>query len=85
MLGLNEVGGYNEVFEKFPNAQPNNRSEILWDQFSNKSCSEITPYYKGIYRPIDDMGIPWTGQIFGCAVTFIWYWCADQVINDKHL
>ena len=29
--------------------------------------------------------LPWSGMIFGLAISSIWYWCSDQVIVQRAL
>lgn len=48
------------------------------------SCSEITPYYRNLFRPIDDPELPWPG-IIGMTISGMWYWCTDQVIVQRAL
>lgn len=48
------------------------------------SCSAITPYYRHLFRPIDDVQVPWLG-LFGIFISCIWYWCTDQVIVQRAL
>ena len=71
--------------EKFPHAQPNNPSYISIDPLTNESCSKITEYYAGLYRPINDNNMPWPGQLISMNALLIWYWCADQAVSYTHL
>ena len=32
-----------------------------------------------------DSDLPWTGMLFGLAISSIWYWCSDQVIVQRSL
>lgn len=32
-----------------------------------------------LLRP-QDSDLPWSGMIFGLAISSIWYWCSDQVL-----
>ena len=32
-----------------------------------------------------DSDLPWSGMIFGLAISSIWYWCSDQVIVQRAL
>ncbi|CAG2120832.1 unnamed protein product, partial [Medioppia subpectinata] len=58
---------------------------IIIDNSTNQSCSAITPYYRNLLRPWDDVDLPWTGMVFGITISAVWYWCSDQVIVQRAL
>ncbi|CAG2111563.1 unnamed protein product, partial [Medioppia subpectinata] len=93
ILSLNEVGreynnpsGYNELMDNFrTRGESKNPHYIIIDNSTNQSCSAITPYYRNLLRPWDDVDLPWTGMVFGITISAVWYWCSDQVIVQRAL
>ena len=73
ILGLNEVGGWNQLFVDYPCSAPN-----ITNGFS--SCAYPPETYANIIRPADDPNFPWPGVMFGMIIGSIWYWCTDQMI-----
>ncbi|CAG2168177.1 unnamed protein product [Oppiella nova] len=86
ILSLKEVGGYDKLMDNFRElGRPNNTEYYSINSATNKSCSEISQYYKNLLRPWDDADLPWTGMVFGITVSAVWYWCSDQVIVQRAL
>ena len=83
-IGLKEVGGYDKLMDNFRElGRPNNTEYYSINDATNKSCSEISQYYKNLLRPWDDTDLPWTGMVFGITVSAVWYWCSDQVYSTN--
>ena len=73
ILGLQEVGGWNQLFADYPCSAPN-----VTNGFS--SCAYPPDTYANIIRPANDPNFPWPGTVFGMIIGSIWYWCTDQMI-----
>ncbi|RXG64240.1 Sodium/proline symporter [Armadillidium vulgare] len=79
MIAFYEVGGLNDLIEKYPYAIAHNVS-------SNDSCGKPPSNYFHLFRSIEPSeAFPWTGIIFGLTISAIWYWCTDQVIVQRTL
>ncbi|RWS24646.1 sodium/glucose cotransporter 4-like protein [Leptotrombidium deliense] len=84
IISFEKVGGYAQIFSKFPSANPTNNSLIRMDA-NNESCSRVTPYFDRFVKPATDDDLPWTGLVFGIMISNVWYWCSDQVIVQRTL
>lgn len=78
------MGGYTYLIDNFAvKGEPNDPNFIAIECDSSNttciSCSRINPYYKDMFRPINDQYLPWTGLVFGLTINSVWYWCSDQV------
>lgn len=92
LLGLVKVGGYSKLMDNYRTAglptgiayqaYKDGCNASLFDNCT--SCSEITPYYKNLFRPMTDSELPWPG-LFGVLISGAWYWCTDQVIVQRAL
>jgi SSS family solute:Na+ symporter len=71
-IGLNELGGWNEMVDTIGNAS------LLHGKPS-------TERFFNLWRPVGDSEYPWTGMLFGAPILGIWYWCTDQFIVQKTL
>ena len=69
VLGLKEVGGWNEVLAVCK-ATPVNE---YGDSMAN------------LIRSNRDANFPWLGVLFGSAIIGFWYWCTDQYIVQRVL
>ena len=73
-IGLNEIGGVDQLRLKYMTAVPNTT------QLSNDTeCGVPTPFDLHIFRPVDDPGLPWPGVVFGIFLLSAWYFCTNQV------
>lgn len=52
--------------------------------FSNATCGVPTKEYFNLVQNVNS-DYPWTGMLFGVAISGIWYWCSDQVIVQRAL
>ena len=60
ITGLNEVGGWDKLFEDYPCSAPNVTVGPL-------ECAFPPETYDNIIRPADDTNFPWPGVVFGRA------------------
>lgn len=47
--------------------------------------SKLSSDYFVLFKPFDDVDLPWTGIIFGAPILALWYWCSDQYIVQRIL
>ncbi|MCJ8739759.1 hypothetical protein PDJAM_G00050820 [Pangasius djambal] len=81
-----EVGGYNDLLEKYSSALPSiSLSSDL--QRLNISAHCYTPREDAFHLLRDPVSgdLPWPGVLFGIAIVGGWYWCTDQVIVQRCL
>ncbi|XP_076451798.1 sodium/myo-inositol cotransporter-like [Babylonia areolata] len=76
-----EVGGFQGLLDKYPQAVPNNVSAIV----VNTTCHWTDPQAFRMLRDVDDDYMPWLGFLLGQTPGSIWYWCTDQVIVQRVL
>ncbi|KAK7480840.1 hypothetical protein BaRGS_00027926 [Batillaria attramentaria] len=79
--GLNEIGGFSGLLEKYPQAVPTNVSAIV----VNTTCHWPDRNAFRMLRDVDDDYMPWLGFLLGQTPGSIWYWCTDQVIVQRAL
>jgi len=72
IMGLEEVGGYDKLFNDYACAAPNITVGPL-------ECNYPPPTFDNLVRPADDPDFPWPGAMFGVLIGSIWYFCTDQV------
>ena len=72
---LQEVGGFQGLLEKYPQAVPGNVSAIV----VNSTCHWPDRQAFRMLRDADDPYMPWLGFLLGQTPGSIWYWCTDQV------
>nr|KAG5694947.1 hypothetical protein BaRGS_031230 [Batillaria attramentaria] len=72
--GLNEIGGFSGLLEKYPQAVPTNVSAIV----VNTTCHWPDRNAFRMLRDVDDDYMPWLGFLLGQTPGSIWYWCTDQ-------
>ncbi|KAK0065697.1 sodium/myo-inositol cotransporter 2 [Biomphalaria pfeifferi] len=73
-----EVGGFNAMVEKYPNAIPESLLK------SNGTCGYPRDDFMHLFRDPLSSDLPWPG-ILGLTINSIWYWCSDQVIVQRAL
>ncbi|KAK7094087.1 sodium/myo-inositol cotransporter-like [Littorina saxatilis] len=79
--GFQEIGGFEGLLEKYPQAVPRNVSAIA----VNETCHWPDRQAFRMLRDVDDDYMPWLGFLLGQTPGSIWYWCADQVIVQRAL
>ncbi|XP_059840249.1 sodium/glucose cotransporter 4 [Hypanus sabinus] len=77
-IGLNKVGWYSGLEEKYFQAIPN-------ITVANTSCHIPRADAFHMFRDPVNGDIPWPGLIFGLTVLATWCWCTDQVIVQRSL
>ena len=57
------------------------RSYVTPNEPDSGLCGEVPNDAMHLFRDATpgESDLPWTGMIFGIAVSSIWYWCSDQV------
>ena len=77
--GLNEVGGFETMRDKFTGAAAN---YTYLDQalYGNRSCGFPPEDSFHLFRSATDSSFPWTGMIFGLTILGTNAWCTDQVL-----
>lgn len=68
-LSLDAVGGYNELFRRYLEANPSPNA-TLYDS-ENKSCGAVPDDALHLFRGMDS-DLPWTGVVFGLMISSIW-------------
>src|SRR5260370_8561146 len=43
----------------------------------------VPPDYFHMIKPSSDSNFPWTGLFFVAPILGIWYWCTDQVLDQR--
>ena len=72
IMGLEEVGGYDKLFNDYACSAPNITVGPL-------ECNYPPPTFDNLVRPADDPDFPWPGAMFGVLIGSVWYFCTDQV------
>ena len=72
------------MISSYFNATADNQSLSDPDDPFSPLCGEPPDYAMHIFRsPVPgESDLPWTGLVFGLAITSIWYWCSDQVLHS---
>ncbi|XP_076451807.1 sodium/myo-inositol cotransporter-like [Babylonia areolata] len=81
VAGFQEVGGFQGLLERYPQAVPLNVSAIV----VNSTCHWPDTQAFRMLRDVDDDYMPWLGFLLGQTPGSIWYWCTDQVIVQRAL
>lgn len=74
--GFVEVGGFQAVLDKYPQAIPSIR-------VPNTTCGIPREDAFHIFRHPVTSDLPWPGVILGMSIPSMWYWCSDQVKNQQ--
>ncbi|XP_012731830.2 sodium/glucose cotransporter 1 [Fundulus heteroclitus] len=78
-FAFNEVGGYENMKERYMTAVPSVTGNI------STECFQPRPDAFNLFRDPISGDLPWPGLVFGLTVQTIWYWCTDQVIVQRCL
>uniref|UniRef100_A0A3Q2R401 Sodium/glucose cotransporter 1 n=1 Tax=Fundulus heteroclitus TaxID=8078 RepID=A0A3Q2R401_FUNHE len=78
-FAFNEVGGYENMKERYMTAVPSVTGNI------SAECFQPRPDAFNLFRDPISGDLPWPGLVFGLTVQTIWYWCTDQVIVQRCL
>ncbi|ESN97014.1 hypothetical protein HELRODRAFT_85865 [Helobdella robusta] len=95
VLSFIEVGGYAELYRRYPLAIATNISHLssynnsningFSHSRSNSTCGMPSPHAWDMLRGPTDPDMPWPGFLLGQTPASIWYWCADQMIVQRTL
>merc|ERR1719495_73575 len=80
-----DIGGYEQLVDKFFTATASTRANATLDGL--EKCGEVPKDSMHLLRDATPgkSDLPWSGMIFGLAISSIWYWCSDQVIVQRAL
>ncbi|XP_072171516.1 sodium/glucose cotransporter 4-like [Diadema setosum] len=82
-IGLNEIGGLDQLYIKYMTAIPNTTAI-----YGNTSCGIPTPDAFHIFRDAratNPNALPWPGVVMGIFLLSAWYFCTNQVIVQRTL
>lgn len=80
LLGIMDVGGWENIKYKFFNAISNNTwHKYLRNNLTKSDCGFPPSNSLHLFRSHTDGNYPWPGVVFGATVSGVWYWCSDQV------
>ena len=74
---FNEIGGYQELQSRYPEAKPALTWEGNWT--APTECLEPRADAFHVFRDPVSGDIPWPGIAFGLSIISLYYWCTDQV------
>ena len=80
---FNEIGGYQELESRYPEAKPALISEGNWTAPVECFMPRADAFH--IFRDPITGDIPWPGVIFGLSTISLYYWCTDQVTRHAAL
>lgn len=80
---FNEIGGYQELESRYPEAKPALTSEGNWTAPVECFMPRADAFH--IFRDPITGDIPWPGVIFGLSTISLYYWCTDQVTRHAAL
>ncbi|XP_005090987.2 sodium/glucose cotransporter 4 [Aplysia californica] len=78
VISFQEVGGFNAMVEKYPQAIPNSTLH------GNDTCGIPRSDYMNLFRDASSGDLPWPG-ILGLNINSLWYWCSDQLMVQRAL
>merc|ERR1719495_692613 len=80
-----DIGGYEGLITKYFNATASHRANASLD--GPDLCGAVPDDAMHLLRDATPgkSDLPWSGMIFGLAISSIWYWCSDQVIVQRAL
>ena len=74
---FNEIGGYQELESRYPEARPTVTWEGNWTAPMECFIPRADAFH--IFRDAATGDIPWPGVVLGLSTISLYYWCADQV------
>ncbi|XP_047228068.1 sodium/glucose cotransporter 1-like [Girardinichthys multiradiatus] len=78
-FAFNEVGGYENVHDRYMTAIPSITGNI------SEKCYQPRSDAFHLFRDPLTGDLPWPGMVFGLTIQATWYWCSDQVIVQRCL
>ncbi|XP_006768835.1 PREDICTED: sodium/glucose cotransporter 1 [Myotis davidii] len=82
-FAFKEVGGYQELLHKYPNAKPSIIQEGNWTAPPECYLPRADSFH--IFRNAITGDLPWPGVIFGIPILSVYYWCNDQIFVQRCL
>ncbi|XP_052510445.1 sodium/glucose cotransporter 1-like [Budorcas taxicolor] len=76
VYAFNEIGGYQELESRYPEAKPALTWEGNWTAPVECFMPRADAFH--IFRDPITGDIPWPGVIFGLSTISLYYWCTDQ-------
>ncbi|KAI0223188.1 Sodium/myo-inositol cotransporter [Lamellibrachia satsuma] len=80
LIGLNKVGGFQELYYRYLEAAPNATSYTM-----NTTCGQPRKDAWMMLRDARGSDLPWPGFLLGQTPASIWYWCTDQMMVQRAL
>ncbi|XP_054568394.1 sodium/glucose cotransporter 1-like isoform X2 [Eptesicus fuscus] len=82
-FAFNEVGGYDELLHKYPNAKPSIIQDGNWTAAPECYVPRADSFH--IFRNAITGDLPWPGVVFGIPIINMYYWCSDQIFVQRCL
>ncbi|XP_059533052.1 sodium/glucose cotransporter 1-like [Myotis daubentonii] len=82
-FAFKEVGGYQELLHKYPNAKPSIIQEGNWTALPECYLPRADSFH--IFRNAITGDLPWPGVVFGIPILSVYYWCSDQIFVQRCL
>ncbi|XP_037366137.1 sodium/glucose cotransporter 1-like [Talpa occidentalis] len=82
-FAFEDVGGYEELQDKYIVSRPQNISEGNWTANSKCYIPRVDSYH--IFRDSITGDIPWPGLLFGVSILNLYRWCASQIAVQRCL
>ncbi|XP_044898263.1 sodium/glucose cotransporter 1-like isoform X1 [Felis catus] len=83
VFAFQEVGGYQELLNKYPHSKPDPIHEGNWT--AKPECFIPRLDFFRIFRDPVTGDFPWPGIVFGVSTLSLYYWCADQIFVQRCL
>merc|ERR1740123_462608 len=80
-----DIGGYEGLVDKYFQSEAKIRASK--EPNGTELCGAVPSDAMHLLRSSvpGESDLPWSGMIFGLAISSIWYWCSDQVIVQRAL
>ncbi|KAK1328275.1 hypothetical protein QTO34_011848 [Cnephaeus nilssonii] len=82
-FAFKEVGGYDELLHKYPNAKPSIIQDGNWTAAPECYVPRADSFH--IFRNAITGDLPWPGVVFGIPIISMYYWCSDQCFPPASL
>ncbi|XP_058546923.1 sodium/glucose cotransporter 1-like isoform X4 [Neofelis nebulosa] len=83
VFAFQEVGGYQELLNKYPHSKPDPIHEGNWT--AKPECFIPRLDFFHIFRDPVTGDLPWPGIVFGVSTLSLYYWCTDQIFVQRCL
>ncbi|XP_061241548.1 sodium/glucose cotransporter 1-like [Bos javanicus] len=74
---FNEIGGYQELESRYPEAKPTVTQEGNWTAPMECFVPRADAFH--VFRDPVTGDVPWPGVVFGLSTISLYYWCTDQI------